>query len=100
MVGIKSLETFSSEFLIDTSFLDFSKSRFVLFSFGLLSKMAEIEMSENSVGKSIEFFLINLSWGLRVNSLSCLLDPSPLFFSDGVVLGFGELLKSSLDFFV
>ena len=57
-------------------------------------------MSEDSVGESIEFFFVNFTWSLGVNSLSGLLDPFPLFLGDGVMLGFGEVFKSNLDFIV
>jgi hypothetical protein len=62
--------------------------------------VAEIEVSEDSVGESEEFFHVNFTWGLGVNSLSSFLDPFPFFFGDGVVLGFSKSLKSNLDFIV
>ena len=67
---------------------------------GFSSEVAEIEVSEDGVGESEEFFLVNFTWGLFVNSFAGLLNPFPFFFSDDVVLGFSELLKSCLDLIV
>jgi hypothetical protein len=61
------------------------------------SEVAEIEVSEDGVGESEEFFLVNFTWGLFVNSFAGLLNPFPFGISDDVVLGFSELLKSSFD---
>ena len=66
----------------------------------LFSEMAEIEVSGNGVDESVEFFLVNFTWGLGVNSFTGLLNPSPFYISDDVVLGFSELLKSSFDLIV
>ena len=57
-------------------------------------------MSEDGVGKSEEFFLVNFTWSLGVNSLSGFLDPGPFSIGDDVVLGFSKLLKSSFNLIV
>jgi len=62
--------------------------------------VAEIEVLEDGVGESVELFVVNFTWSLGVDSLSGLLNPSPLFLGDGVVLGFSKLLKSNLDLIV
>ena len=65
-----------------------------------MSKGAEIEVSEDSVGESVEFFLVNNSWSSGVNSLSGGFNPGPLVSGDGVVLGSSELLKTNFDLIV
>ena len=62
--------------------------------------MAEVEVSEDGVGESEEFFLVNFTWSLGVNSGSGFLDPFPFISGDDVVLGFSKLLKSSFDLIV
>ena len=54
-------------------------------------------MSEDGVGESEEFFLVNFTWGLGVNSISGSFDPFPFISGDDVVLGFSNILKSSFD---
>jgi hypothetical protein len=52
------------------------------------------------VGEFVEFFLVNNTWVLGVNSLSSLLNPSPLFGGNGVIKGFSEFLNTDFDFIV
>jgi len=80
MVGVKSCEAFSGQFVVNTTL-----SWASLFSLSFSSKLAEIEMSKDSVGESVEFFFVNMTWVLGVNFLSGLLDPSPLISADGVI---------------
>lgn len=54
----------------------------------LFSKVADLEMLEDGIGKFIEFLVINLSWGLGVNLSSSFLNPFPLISGESVVLGF------------
>jgi len=91
MVGIEGFETFFSEFMVNA---------FFLYVLSFSGKVAEAEMSEDGVGEFVEFFVVNFTWSLGVNLLSGLLDPFPLFLGDSVMLGFGKLLKSNLDFIV
>jgi len=71
-----------------------------VFGFLFSGELAEIEVSEDGVGESVEFFLVNLSWVLLVDLSSGGFDPGPLVSSEGVVKGSSEFLKSSLDFLV
>jgi len=71
-----------------------------VFGFLFSGELAEIEVSEDGVGESVEFFLVNLSWGLLVDLSSGGFDPGPLVSGEGVVKGSSEFLKSSLDFSV
>jgi len=75
-------------------------NRCSLFCFFFSGEVTETEFIEDSVGELIEFFLVNFTWSLMVNSLSSFLDPFPFFIGDGVVLGFSKFLKSNLDFIV
>ena len=95
MVGIESRETLSSLFLFNANL-----SWTSLISLSFLSKSAEIEMFEDSVGECVEFSLVNFTWSCGVNFLSGSLDPSPFFFRDGVMEGFSDLLNTNLDFIV
>ena len=65
-----------------------------------MKELAEVEVSEDGVGESVEFFLVNLSWGFLVDLSSGGFDPGPLVSGDGVVKVSSEFLKSSLDFSV
>jgi hypothetical protein len=71
-----------------------------LFSSGFLGIMAESEMFEEGIGESVEFFLVNFTWGGRVDLGSFSLNPFPLISSDGVVKRFSEFLKSNLDLII
>jgi len=71
------------------------------YSFSIFSSdVAEVEVSEDGVRESEEFFLVNFTWGLGVNLFSGCLDPGPFVSGDDVVLGFSKLLKSSFDLIV
>jgi hypothetical protein len=100
VVSVKSFESFMGESFGDASFsLSLTSWGFIISSF-FSSEMAEVEVSEDGVSESEEFFLVNFTWGLGVNSSSGFFDPFPFISGDDVVLGFSELLKSSFDFTV
>ena len=57
-------------------------------------------MSGSSVDESVEFFLINMTWVLCVNSLSSLFNPSPLVRGEGMIKGSSDLFNTDFDFIV
>jgi hypothetical protein len=65
-----------------------------------LSKLTEVEVLHDSVGEFVEFLLVNMTWVLGVNSLSSLLNPSPLFCGNGMIKGSSDLLNTDFDFIV
>jgi len=95
MVGIKTFEGSFSLFVANTFF-----SWASLFSLSFSSKLTEVEVLHDCVGEFIEFFLVNNTWVLGVNSLSSLLNPSPLLGGNGVIKGFSEFLNTDFDFIV
>jgi hypothetical protein len=61
---------------------------------------ADVEVVGDGVGESVEFSLVNNSWGSGVNSLSSGLNPSPVGSGWCIVVVFSELFKTNFDLFV
>jgi hypothetical protein len=61
---------------------------------------ADIEVFSDSVGESVEFHRVDFSWVLCVDFASSFLNPFPFTFSDGVVMLFGNVFESNLDFII
>jgi hypothetical protein len=72
----------------------------LIFFSGFSSEIADIVVSEDSVGESEELFLVDNSWVLGVDSLSSLLNPSPVLIGWGVVKSMGKILKSGFNLIV
>jgi len=100
VVGIEGSETISSKFMVNAFVLSLLLivSSDIIISFS--SKIAKTEVLEDSVSELIEFMFVNFTWSLGVDLFTGGFNPFPFFFSDDVVLGFSELLKSYLDLFV
>ena len=96
VVGIKFLESLSGHFVINTSFV----LMMMFFTFFFSSKVADMEVLEDSVGKFPELMFVNFTWGLGVDLCTGLLNPFPFSVGNCMVLGFSKLLKSYLDFIV
>jgi hypothetical protein len=96
MVGIKTFEGTFGLFVANTISSFFSSFFSSIFS----SEVAEIPMSSSSVDESVEFFLVNNTWVLGVNSLSSLFNPSPLVGGKGMIKGSSDLFNTNFDFFV
>ena len=93
MVGIKIIEGIISLFVVNTLI---SATLFPIFS----SEFAEIPMSDSSVDESVEFFMVNMTWVLCVNSLSSLFNPSPLIGGKGVIKGCSDMFNTDFNFIV
>ena len=104
VVGIEGSETISSKFVVNalilSSFSSFSSVLSSDISIIFSSKITETEVLEDSVSEFVEFFLVNFTWGLGVDLFAGGFNPCPFGFSDGVVHGTSEFLKSYLDLFV
>jgi len=100
VVAIEVSETIISKLMVNALISVLFSVVFSEISITFSSKMAEIEVLEDSVSEFVEFFLVNFTWGLGVDLFAGGLNPFPLFLGDDVVLGFSELLKSYLDLFV
>ena len=100
VVGIEGSETISSKFVVNAFVLSLLLivSSDIIISFS--SKMAEIEVMEDSVSELPEFMFVNFTWGLGVDLFTGGFNPFPFFLRDGVVHVFSEFLKSYLDLFV
>jgi hypothetical protein len=61
---------------------------------------ADLEVVGDGVGESVEFSLVNNSWGSGVNSLSGGFNPSPVGWGWCIVVVFSELLKTNFDLIV